>query len=255
MRHVLSALVMTGIVSGSALTQEADYTARRDADLDARGARSLRVEAKAGSLRIEGRSGLSEVRVRGTARASRESWLDDIQLRTDRRGDELEVIVDIPSWSWTGVGRAYKGLDLVIEVPSTLALDVIDGSGAIVIAGTGPLRVRDGSGDIDVRDIEGPVDITDGSGEIVLRMVRGNVRIDDGSGEVEIEDVRGNVEIVDDGSGSLSIARVTGWVEVHDAGSGTVRVSDVGGDLTVRDTRRSRVRYDNVRGTVRIADR
>jgi DUF4097 and DUF4098 domain-containing protein YvlB len=255
MRRVLSAIVVAGLVAGTAQAQDDDhYRAPRDADLDARGARVLRVEAKAGALRIEGREGISEVRVRGIARASRESWLDDIQLRTDRRGDALEVIVDIPSWSWSGGRHEYKGLDLVIEVPSTLALDVTDGSGEIEMRGVGAVRLRDGSGEIDMNDV-GAVDIEDGSGEISLRTVRGDVRLQDGSGEVHIEDVRGNVDILDDGSGSLTIARITGWVQVQDAGSGSVRVTDVGGDLTVRDTRRSRVRYENVRGEVRIADR
>jgi hypothetical protein len=255
MRRLLSAIVLASLVTGSARAQDDDYRAPRDADLDASGARLLRVEAKAGLLRIEGRSGLSEVRVRGVARASREDWLEDIQLRTDRRGDELHVIVDIPPWSWTGIGRSYKGLDLVIEVPASLALDVSDASGSIAIRGVGPVRIDDGSGEIELRDIGGAVDIEDGSGEIEMVSVRGDVRLDDGSGEVHIEDVQGNVTIEDDGSGSLTISKVTGQVRVNEAGSGSVRVSDVGGDLTVRDTRRNRVRYDNVRGTVRINDR
>lgn len=256
MRRLLSTIVIAGLVTSPAAAQrDDDYTAARDAQLDARGARSLRVEAKAGLLRIEGRSGLTEVRVRGTARASQESWLQDIQLRTDRRGDELQVIVDIPSWSWSGVGHAYKGLDLVIEVPPALALDIADGSGSIELRGVGAVRVHDGSGEIEAVDVAGNVEIDDGSGEISLRGIQGDVRIEDGSGEVEIDDVRGNVDIIDDGSGSLTVSRVTGWVQVNDAGSGSVRVADVGGDLTVRDTRRSRVRYENVRGTVRIQDR
>jgi hypothetical protein len=248
-------MLFVGLLSSAAAAQRDDYTAPRDAQLDARDARSLRVEAKAGLLRIEGRSDLTEVRVRGTARASRESWLQDIQLRTDRRGDELQVIVDIPSWSWSGDGRAYKGLDLVIEIPSRLALDIVDGSGSIELRGVSAVRVHDGSGELEVVDAAGNIEIDDGSGEISLRGVQGDVRIEDGSGELRIDDVRGNVHILDDGSGSLTVTRVTGWVQVNEAGSGSVRVADVGGDLTVRDTRRSRVHYENVRGTVRIDDR
>ena len=254
MRRLLSAIVLAGLVTGSAGAQDEEYRAPREAVLDAGGAKLLRVEAKAGLLRIEGRSGLSEVRVKGVARASRESWLEEIQLRTSRRGDELQVIVDIPTREWSVDGRSYRGLDLVIEVPPTMALDVTDQSGEIEMRGVGPVRLEDGSGEIELRDIEGPVDIDDGSGEITIVSVRGDVRLEDGSGEVHIDDVRGNVTIADDGSGSLTISKVTGEVRVNEAGSGSVRVSDVGGDLTVRDTRRSRVRYDNVRGTVRIQE-
>ncbi len=47
-----------------------EVTAPRAARINATGARLARIEARAGSLRIEGRAGLTEIQARGTARAS-----------------------------------------------------------------------------------------------------------------------------------------------------------------------------------------
>src|SRR5437763_1631 len=105
-----------------------DYTAPRNATVDAQGAARIRVEAGAGSLKIVGRSGISEVRVHGTARASRREWLDDIKLKAERHGDEVSIVVDIPNDD-RGWGDGERALDLDIEVPNRVALDVEDGSG------------------------------------------------------------------------------------------------------------------------------
>ena len=60
-----------------------DYTAPRNAVVDAAGARSVEVEAGAGSLRVEGKAGLRQVQVTGTARSSSQQFLSRDQA--DRR--------------------------------------------------------------------------------------------------------------------------------------------------------------------------
>ena len=56
------------------------YTSPRNADVSAAGANVVVIDAAAGSLRVEGRTGIDQVRVRGTAKASDKRWLDDIKL-------------------------------------------------------------------------------------------------------------------------------------------------------------------------------
>ncbi len=84
------------------------YREPRNADVDLAGARAARIEAGAGSLRIEGREGLAQVRVRGTARSSNRDRLDDIKLIAERRGGEVRIKVDIPNdrRSWTSFGNS-----------------------------------------------------------------------------------------------------------------------------------------------------
>src|SRR3954471_10320554 len=73
-----------------------DYTSPRNAQVDAQGARTVRIEAAAGILRVEGKKGISQVTIRGTARSSRRNWLDDIKLVAERRGDEVFIKAQMP---------------------------------------------------------------------------------------------------------------------------------------------------------------
>ena len=49
-----------------------------------------------------------------------------------------------------------------------------------------------------------------------MQHVHGSVVIDDGSGDINVSDVEADLIIEDDGSGSLSFARVNGRVEKED---------------------------------------
>jgi hypothetical protein len=213
-----------------------DYTAERQATVDASGARRAVVDASAGSLRIEGRPGLTEVRAHGTAWSSSQRFLDQVKLTARRTGDVVEVEVDIPDHDgeWEDV---QAGLDLVVEVPQGLALDVEDGSGSMEIRNVGGVEIHDGSGDIEVEH------------------AGGDVRVEDGSGGIRLTDVKGSVEIPRDGSGSIDIRGVTGRVHVSSKGSGSIDVDDVGGGLEVDHKGSGSISYRNVRGTVSVPER
>src|SRR5215208_51075 len=102
-----AALLSAAFVRPAALRAQSDddrYTAPRNATVDARGATVVRIEAAAGILRVEGKRGLGEVRVRATARASRERDLDEIQLVAERRGDAVEIRAVIPEREHRGFG-------------------------------------------------------------------------------------------------------------------------------------------------------
>ena len=97
MRELMLALATGACCATTALAQrDADYTAPRQASASAAGARRILVAAGAGSLRIEGKRGLTEVRARGTAFASSRGLLDEIRLVASRRGDVVELRTDIP---------------------------------------------------------------------------------------------------------------------------------------------------------------
>jgi hypothetical protein len=219
---------------GLAAQADDDYTEARNATVDARGARRLTVEGKSGGLRIRGVDGLTEVRVRATARASRRAWLEEIRLVARREGDAVVVRADIPDWrddQWSD-GRNVRALDLVLEVPRGIAADVVDGSGEVEIRGVGALDLQDGSGEIDVQDVA-------------------SARIEDGSGEIRLHDVRGDVRL-SDGSGSIDVSRVRGSVIVERDGSGGIDVRQVDGDLTVDRSRARGIEYAGVRGRVSL---
>src|SRR5207247_535772 len=151
------------------------YSAPRNAVVDAAGAKKVEVEAAAGSLRVEGRPGLRQVQVNGTARSSSQQMLSQIKLIAERRGDVVFIKADIPDHEWRSYGDNYSAaLDLVIEVPQGIDADIADGSGEAKIMNVGSLVANDGSGSFSVNGATGSVRITDGSGELTIENVGGD---------------------------------------------------------------------------------
>lgn len=208
--------------------------APREARAEAAGTTVLRVVAKAGVLRIDGRPGATAVLVKGTACASSAELLAGIQISTERSGSRLEVRAEVPDTSSWLDGHA--SLDLALEVPAELELEVEDGSGAVHIRNVAAVSVRDGSGDL------------------TLETVAGEARITDGSGGITVRDA-GSVTIDEDGSGSISIAGVRGDVVIRDDGSGGITVRDVGGDFTVDADGSGAISHQAVKGRVRVPSR
>ena len=227
---------------------DCDQRAPREATVNAAGARQVRVIARAGELKIHGRDGASAVAVHGTACASSEERLADVKLVAERRGDVVYIEAAIPDDDWFGGAR---GLDLDIEVPASMALDVDDGSGSAEVRNVGSLTIEDGSGDLIIDGVHGAVRVDDGSGSLDVSNVAGEVRITDGSGEIVVRDA-GSVLIDEDGSGGVRLTSVRGNVVVRDDGSGSISVRDVAGDFTVEDDGSGGIDHHEVRGRVKI---
>ncbi len=206
-----------------------EYSAPREASIAIGDATSVRVVARAGSLSVEGRSDLTEVRATGTAYAAREDELDDIELTATRSGSTVLIEAHIPD-------RQQVKLDIVIELPASMALDI-----------------EDSSGSIEIRDVAG-VEVTDGSGSIMIEGVAGDVTLTDGSGSIEVREVGGRVVIADDGSGSIEIANVEGDVIVEEDGSGSISAANVGGDFVVQRDGSGGIQYDLISGRVSVPD-
>ena len=250
MKTVLAVLAGTLAVSAPAWASMWDWScdqkAPRDASVSATGARKVRVLAGAGDLKIHGGSGAS-VSVHGTACASSEERLAGIKLVAERRGDVVHIEAVIPDdWS-----NGARHLDLDIEGPASIALDVDDGSGSAQVRGVGSLQIEDGSGDLEIDGVRGPVTVDDGSGTLSIANVDGQVRIKDGSGEIVVHDVA-SVLIDEDGSGGVELSHVRGNVVIRDDGSGSISVADVAGDFTVDSDGSGGIDHRDVRGRVKI---
>lgn len=232
-----------------------DYTAPRNAVVDAAGARSVEVEAAAGSLRIEGKAGLRQVQVTGTARSSSQRFLSEIRLIAERRGDVVFIKADIPDGDESRYRDNYSAaLDLVIQVPQGINAEVSDGSGDAKVLNVGALEASDGSGDFSVEGAAS-VRITDGSGNLRIENVGGDVRVSDGSGEIDVRNVTGSFTVETDGSGSINATDVRGSVIVENDGSGEIEVNKVGRDFRVENKGSGSIDYSSVSGQVNIPDR
>ena len=193
----------------------------------------VRVDARSGNLRITGRSDLSEVRVSGTACTSSASLLNEMRLEAESRRGEAFVEAHIPSSRGFLGGSGYARMDLVLEVPVSANL-----------------RVRDGSGSIEISGVARGMSIEDGSGWIAVRETGGDVHISDGSGSIEVDNVAGSVIIEEDGSGSIDIRNVTESVLVREDGSGGIDVHQVIGDFTVERDGSGSIDYGDIGGSV-----
>ena len=190
--------------------------------LDARGIEKFDVDCGAGFLKISGETNRDEIEVEaeiildGMSKRKAEDFMRDrLRLSLEKRGDTAHLIADIDSkfslFSW-----GSREINLTVRMPSKLAMQIEDGSGAIWID-----------------NIHNHIEVDDGSGNMMIRKMTGNVRIDDGSGEIECVDIGGDVEI-DDGSGEISLEMVGGLVDIED-GSGSIRVDEAFGDVTIQD--------------------
>lgn len=233
MRLQLAALALAVAVPSAAMAQ--NYDEPRNATVPASGATLLKVDARAGQLRVTGRTDLKEVRVRGTARASSRGVLAEIKLEAVREGGEIHVRAILPDHRNCCDWNDEALLDLVIETPAALPVDVDDTSGDMTIESVGAkVRIDDTSGNIRVRDAGGDVWIRDTSGGIDIRGVKGSVDIDeDSSGEIEVYDVTGSVHVGRDSSGSIYVSRAGGDFTVEHDGSGSIDYDGVKGKVDI----------------------
>ena len=240
---------------GSAAHAQSPYSAPRNAVVDASGAKSVEVEAAAGDLRVEGKPGLRQVQITGTARSSSQQMLSRIRLIAERRGDVVFIKADMPDDDGFYSDDYSAALDLVIEVPQGLNADIGDGSGEAKILNVGSLEMADGSGSLSVIGASGSVHITDGSGDLTIENVGGDVTVQDGSGDIKVRNVTGSFTVQTDGSGGIFATDVRGSVVVENDGSGTIEVSKIGKDLRVESKGSGSIDYADVSGQIDIPER
>ncbi len=246
MLALATTLAACGGIPAVARSQQ-DCAFRKEINLQKPAQASLRIDAGAGRLVIEGGRTHDQFRVTATLCASDEERLEQLEVRLD--GNRLETDYPRGDGGWGGGwGNRYARIDLMVELPAATDIDVEDSSGSLTISGVGMVDLEDGSGSLSIENVES-VMLRDGSGSLSISDVAGDVEVEDGSGSLSIRAVGGEV-FVNDGSGSISIEEVGGSVRIDEFGSGGVSVRDVDGDLVVTDGRRERIRHSNIRGRV-----
>ena len=208
-----------GLLSGHGFAGK-KVSFERDLSLDADGISQFKVDVGAGALFVRGDS-VEGISVKATIKSGDADDVEELQAMADKylelsleksgRTAKLKSLVE-NKW----FGNKDLSVDLEVTIPRDMDVDI-----------------HDGSGSMEVTDIEGDLDIDDGSGSMYVKDITGEVYIDDGSGSIDIINVGSDLEI-DDGSGSLEIDNVSGSVKVDD-GSGELVANDIGGDFTVDD--------------------
>lgn len=227
----LTALLAAPALAGGLFDDDdCRYTAPRRAQTPAAGITKVVIHAEAGSLKVDGTAGATQIAAAGTACTSEEDFLPRMSLTLRKVGSELHVDTRIPDKTVV-FGFFSARIDLTVTMPAGLPVSIDDGSGSITVANVGATDIEDGSGSIEVRNVRGALSINDNSGSVDVDTVAGNVEIEDGSGEITVKNVTGSVSI-EDGSGAISVSRADS-VRVRDDGSGSILVQNVRRDVTI----------------------
>jgi hypothetical protein len=256
---LVSALVAT-VASGGAQASEwgsdCKFEKTIELTLNLSGSEELSIAAKAGDLKITGHADRSEAHILGKVCASNAEWLDETRVVTEG-GSKANIAVETPAMEdgWTFLSSRYLYVDLEIEVPTTVALDIQDSSGDVTVRGTGPVKLRDSSGDIALEDVNGGVELKDSSGDIDLRHVVGDVTVrQDSSGDIYGKDIRGSVLIEQDSSGDVRFEDVQGDYVVERDSSGDIVAKTVSGAFRVQNDGSGDVSYTDVSGEVEVPE-
>jgi len=234
-----------------------NFRQTRTLELPAAGITELRVQCGAGGLAVQGIEGMDIIKVMAEIESEGGDEIEFklltdklVQLDLIRESDQAVLRSDISAQPFENVEAR---INLQILVPAKMNLQIVDGSGEIVVKSligdlkidddsgaikveklTGRILIKDASGDIAIEEITGSIEISDGSGEIAIQHATGDVLIRDTSGGIEINDIGGNVTVTD-GSGGIDIYGVQKNVFIREAGSGKLEIDGVQGKVTIRD--------------------
>lgn len=219
---------------------------QRELTLDSQDLQELVAETGAGSLEIIGVEGLTQIKLVADIYSNKDSNDDSkVILTLEKKANKAMLKADFESHANFSNYSPY--IDLKLQVPAGLALDIDDGSGAILINKmTADIKVKDGSGELVIHGGNN-VSIDDGSGAIEVSQVNGNLAIIDGSGGIQVNDIKGSITI-DDGSGEIEVANVQSTVTIND-GSGDINVVNTKG-LTILSAGSGDISFDKIDGPV-----
>lgn len=250
------ALLLAVLAAGSAQAwdwSDCKYEKAVEATLNLEGSETLTIHAAAGDLRVSGRSGISEARAVGRVCASEKAWLEASDLVAEE-GRNAMIAVSLPDSSgWAFAGSRYLYMDLEIDVPDTITLDIRDSSGDIDIGETASVSVHDSSGDINIEDVTGTVTLDDSSGDIDLLDISGDVLVHrDSSGDIDGRDIEGSVKVERDSSGDLRFRDVGADLVVEKDSSGDIVADGIGGDFRVLKDGSGDIHSSKVTGAVEV---
>lgn len=203
---VLALIVLVGLISAAVFTT-GQYTMQRNV-LSTRtfaltGHSKLVIKNGSGHVYIHKGSGNS-VTVQPTLFAfGLGTGVDPSRLSMSQ--DDSTVKIEDNEIGWSLFGN--QGVDLDVTVPDAIDLDI-----------------QDGSGDVQVADVNGNVELKTGSGNMTANNLSGDITLKTGSGDIQVTNLNGQLEM-ETGSGSIKGNQVTlskeGKIET---GSGDIRL-------------------------------
>jgi hypothetical protein len=232
-RIAIGAVVGAVAASGSPLAADGTIIAERS--LKARPGVLLTVDTDHGGLELQGEDrNTIELRVTAEGMDPEEAKkLLDLTVEDGPSGVLIRArFKKTDSWLSSLFGGGDARVHYEVRVPRATNLAVNNGSGGVNIDDIdGSVALDNGSGGVEATDINGSLSVDNGSGGVEVSRLRGSLVVDNGSGGVEASDVQGDVK-VDNGSGGVRLDGVDGRLTV-DTGSGGVEARMAGANAGI----------------------
>lgn len=250
---LVSALMLSAMADQASAWGECKYEREIERTVDVKEAELLDVRAGAGSLEIKG-SDRKDILVKATLCSSDDEVLAKMDVSSQVAAGLAQIKTEFPgrNKNWLGNSDTQMGIDLVLEVPSSMKLDVADSSGEASISNVAWLKMVDSSGQLTIEDVSGDLSVVDSSGELKIKDIGGDALVTDSSGGLYVKNVKGDFTIDADSSGGIEIKGVGRNVLIKRDSSGSINVKNVGGDFTVGADGSGSITYDNVSGKVSL---
>ena len=173
------------------------------------------------NVTVEKRSEFSD---EGRARRA----IDDIEVRTEKRDDDVHISVDAQDSN----RRSRVTINITVRVPERYNLDLKASGGDIAIDDLrGDVRARSSGGDVVMGNIrESTVDVRTSGGDIRLESCDADTRMRTSGGDVRIENAGGRTQVQTSG-GDIQIEHADGDVDVRTSG-GDIEIENTAGKLT-----------------------
>lgn len=243
---LVGVMVLSGLLASQVLYADNWASAKLDKtenlQLSASNISEFNIVNGAGDIEVLGKAGQLDITVVAAI------YMDNIaegeyQLTLTQKGNKAILMAE-----FAGYTSNNARIDLKVLMPQSLALNVEDRSGDILIesvsAGVaiedrsgsielsniaGGLHIEDRSGDIKAKNLQGQVIIEDRSGDIQLKSIQGNVTVKDTSGDIQVKDASGRV-VIDDSSGDINVNGADDFKLIND-GSGDVTLKNIRDNL------------------------
>jgi len=245
-------MLIIGLFSTSAWAWgDCKYDRKIERAIDVGSVEVLELEAGAGTLQINGES-RSDISILATLCANSEQALDEMDVITEVGTEEANIRTHFGDGRRIKKDRNRASIDLVLTVPSSMKLNVVDSSGEASVKDVASLDMVDSSGDLSIKKVAGDVSVIDSSGKLIIKSVGGNLRVTDSSGDLRIKGVRGGLIIDADSSGGIDISDVSLDVLIKRDSSGSIAVEKVGGGFTVGADTSGDIQYKDVTAQVSL---
>ena len=249
-RLVVAALLLAPL---TAFAAPCKFEAPRNLQLDLTDVKSVHIDVHSQDLHVVGSDSNKGLNLTGRACASDKATLEQLQVTQQRDGDQLRIDIGGNShFSFNLFGRSYANLEVTVQLPANMPLNVGVGSGDADVHGVQELQSIVGSGDLHVRQVAGKFSTSVGSGDVDATDV-GSLDVGSvGSGDLKASGIKGDAKVGSVGSGDVTLRRVGGSVNAGTLGSGDFSVNDVAGDFTLGAKGSGDVNHSGVKGKVNV---